>query len=67
LLAGVAPGVPRLLHGVDATAWALLDDAAGKGLDTRIGLEDALLRPDGRPATGNADPVLEAVRRLDHR
>src|SRR4051794_9893300 len=31
---------PRLLHGTDATAWPLLDQAARRGYDARIGLED---------------------------
>ncbi len=52
--------VPRLLHGADETAWHLLDWAARRGYDTRIGLEDVLTLPDGRPAPGNADLVAAA-------
>lgn len=59
--AGVA--APRLQHGDDASAWVLLDDAARRGLDTRIGLEDTLLLPDGSPAPDNATLVRAAVAR----
>lgn len=49
-----------LLHGVDHTAWPVLRTAAALGIDTRIGLEDALVLPDGSPASGNAPLVLAA-------
>lgn len=55
---------PRLLHGVNETAWALLDEAGRRGYDTRIGLEDTLSLPDGSPARDNADLVRAAVKRL---
>jgi len=51
---------PRLLHGFDITAWPLLDAALARGYDTRIGLEDVLLLPDGAPARGNAHLVAVA-------
>ncbi|WNV90011.1 3-keto-5-aminohexanoate cleavage protein [Umezawaea sp. Da 62-37] len=57
-------GLPVLLHGEDATAWPVLGYAARLELDARIGLEDTLLRPDGTPATDNADLVGYAVRTL---
>lgn len=57
-------GCPRLLHGVDATAWALLDEAAARRYDGRIGLEDTLTLPDGRRAAGNGDLVRAARQRL---
>jgi uncharacterized protein (DUF849 family) len=44
---------PRLLHGVDATAWPLLREAARRGYDARIGLEDTLRLPDGELAGDN--------------
>jgi uncharacterized protein (DUF849 family) len=44
---------PRLLHGVDATAWPLLREAARRGYDARIGLEDTLRLPDGELARDN--------------
>lgn len=62
-LAGLAVDVPRLLHGVDRTAWALLDEATRRGYEARIGLEDTLDRPDGRRADGNEDLVRIAVHR----
>lgn len=56
--------VPRLLHGTDATAWPLLDEAARRGWATRAGLEDMLLLPDGALALDNAAIVREAARRV---
>lgn len=53
-LDGVAPDVPRVLHGLNRSAWPLVRRAARLGLSTRIGLEDTLLLPDGSPAPGNA-------------
>ncbi|MER5479303.1 3-keto-5-aminohexanoate cleavage protein [Streptomyces sp. NPDC002734] len=61
LLDELAPAAaPVLLHGEDAAAWPVLRLAAARGLDTRIGLEDALLLPDGTPAPGNAALVRAA-------
>jgi uncharacterized protein (DUF849 family) len=57
-------GVALLLHGFQATAWPMLDEAARLGYATRIGLEDTLLLPDGSPASGNADLVRVASGRL---
>jgi uncharacterized protein (DUF849 family) len=54
---------PLLLHGLDATAWELLDVAAARGYDTRVGFEDILTLPSGPLATSNAQLVAEAVRR----
>src|SRR5882757_2021781 len=51
---------PLLLHGADASAWPVLRLAAARGLDTRIGLEDVLLLPDGTPACDNASLILAA-------
>jgi uncharacterized protein (DUF849 family) len=51
---------PRLLHGRDATAWPLLAEAARRGCQTRIGLEDTLMLPDGRVAPDNASLVAAA-------
>jgi uncharacterized protein (DUF849 family) len=55
---------PRLLHGVDATAWALLDEAVARGYDSRIGFEDALTLPEGGAAGSNADLVRAAWTRI---
>lgn len=53
---------PRLLHGHGAMAWELFDEAARRGYDSRIGLEDVATLPDGRPAT-NLELFREARRR----
>lgn len=60
-LDGVAPDVPRLLHGSGPTAWDLVAEAARRGYDTRIGLEDTLRLPDGKQAPGNAELVRVAL------
>jgi hypothetical protein len=49
------PHVPVLLHGEGASAWPALRLAIQLGLDTRIGLEDTLVLPDGRDASGIAE------------
>ncbi|PWV52259.1 MULTISPECIES: 3-keto-5-aminohexanoate cleavage protein [Nocardiopsis] len=53
--------VPRMLHGVDATAWPMLGQALEDGLDVRIGLEDTMRLPDGAEAHDNAALVAHAV------
>jgi uncharacterized protein (DUF849 family) len=55
--------VPRLLHGLNRTPWDLIDAAAKRGYDTRIGFEDALTMPDGTCAGSNAVLVAEAIKR----
>jgi uncharacterized protein (DUF849 family) len=57
--------LPRLLHGLDATAWELLDAAAARGYDTRVGFEDILTLPSGAPAASNSELVAEALRRTN--
>jgi len=58
--------LPRLLHGMGAAAWPLLDAARDRGYDARIGLEDTLTMPDGTPAPHNAALVTAAhARRTD--
>lgn len=54
---------PRLLHGMDEAAWPVLDAALAWGYDTRIGLEDVLILPDGSPARDNAQLVATAIGR----
>lgn len=54
-------GVPRMLHGADATAWPMLSQALEEGLDIRIGLEDTMRLPDGTEAHDNAALVEHAV------
>ena len=64
--AGVsASTTPRLLHGSNATAWGVIDEASRRGLDTRAGLEDTLTMPDGTTAPDNAAIVAEARRRME--
>ncbi|MBD0419652.1 3-keto-5-aminohexanoate cleavage protein [Streptomyces sp. TRM S81-3] len=64
LLAGLgrAHGRPVLLHGEDDGTWPVLRLAGRLGLATRIGLEDTLLLPDGRPAGSNAELVAAGLR-----
>lgn len=57
---------PILLHGEDAAAWPILQLAASRHLDTRIGLEDALHLPDGSPAPSNA-ALVRAAREIIQR
>jgi uncharacterized protein (DUF849 family) len=54
---------PRLQHGEGAATWPALVDAVARGLDTRAGLEDALVLPDGAPAPDNA-ALIGAARAL---
>jgi uncharacterized protein (DUF849 family) len=54
---------PRLQHGDGEATWVLLTDAVHRGLDTRIGLEDALHGPDGERAAGN-EALVRAARGL---
>ena len=58
VLMGAAPR--RLLHGLGHCAWHLVEMAAKRGYDTRIGFEDTLRLPDGSPPAGNADLVRAA-------
>src|SRR5271156_1582328 len=64
MLRGAGIALPIILHGVGRTAWELIDVAAQRGYDTRIGLEDALTLPDGRQAEGNGELIAEARRRV---
>ena len=52
---------PILLHGFDESCWPLLEHAGRRGVQTRIGMEDTLLLPDGSTAPGNAALVSAAV------
>jgi len=52
----VANMTPRL--------WPVIDHAASRGYDTRVGLEDTLTRPDGTTAYDNADLIRAAASRL---
>lgn len=54
------PSIPILLHGELRSAWPAFTLAVELGLDSRIGLEDTLVLPDGRPAPDNAALVRAA-------
>ena len=56
--------LPRVLHGLNQTAWNLIDEAAARGYDTRVGFEDILTLPDGTSASGNGALVAETLRRM---
>jgi uncharacterized protein (DUF849 family) len=56
---------PRLHHGEEEATWPVLEQAVALGRDTRVGLEDTLLLPDGSPAAGNAELVALACQRID--
>jgi len=64
VLDAAAVRVPRLLHGVNATAWPLVDAAGARGYATRIGFEDTLTLPHGGVAGGNGELVRAALARL---
>jgi uncharacterized protein (DUF849 family) len=55
----------RLLHGAGASVWPLIDEAAVRGYDTRVGFEDTLTLPDGSLAPSNGALVAEARRRVN--
>jgi uncharacterized protein (DUF849 family) len=59
-------GLPILLHGYDATVWALYRRSRELGVDARLGLEDGVELPDGRTAADNLD-IIAAARALTHR
>ena len=63
VLAAGSPA-PVLLHGFDESCWPLLEHAAVRGVQARIGMEDTLLLPDGSTAPDNAAIVSAAVQLL---
>ncbi len=65
---GVLTGIatPRLLHGLGPCAWTLVELAAKRGYDTRMGFEDTLRLPDGSVAFGNAE-LVSAARQIVER
>jgi uncharacterized protein (DUF849 family) len=61
VLGGATTGrAPRLLHGVGATAWPLLQESGRRGYDARIGLEDTLRLPGGALAGDNLELIRAA-------
>jgi uncharacterized protein (DUF849 family) len=57
----IPAGIPQLWHGFDEPTWEVIEAAARRGFDVRIGLEDVLTLPDGSPAANNAELVAAAV------
>jgi uncharacterized protein (DUF849 family) len=55
------PSIPVLLHGELRSAWPAFTLAVELELDSRIGLEDTLMTPDGRVAADNAALVKAAM------
>ena len=53
----------RLQHGDGEATWVLIEHAIARGIDTRVGLEDTFLLPDGTAAAANADLVRAAYDR----
>jgi uncharacterized protein (DUF849 family) len=58
--------VPRLWHGSERATWAVVTAAARARCDVRIGLEDTLELPDGRPAPSN-EAMVRAVNEIQRR
>lgn len=57
--------LPRLLHGIDRTAWPMIAEAARRRYQTRVGFEDTVTLPDGSAAPSNAALVAAARRIFD--
>jgi uncharacterized protein (DUF849 family) len=61
----IAERIPRevrqLWHGFGERTWEVLPAAIAAGHEVRVGLEDVLVLPDGRPAQSNAELVAAAV------
>jgi uncharacterized protein (DUF849 family) len=52
--------VPRLQHADGRLTWPVLADSIRRGIDTRVGLEDTVLEPNGDRTTGNASLIRAA-------
>ncbi|UII33841.1 3-keto-5-aminohexanoate cleavage protein [Fulvivirga ulvae] len=53
--------IPLLLHGQNENAWKILAYARAMGLSSRIGFEDTLWLPDGKPANSNCELIDAAL------
>lgn len=60
-LAEHVPGARWAAHGNEVATYAVLERALSDGAHVRVGLEDAIVLPDGSPGEGNADQVRWAV------
>lgn len=58
--------LPRMHHGEGRATWAVVVAAARAGHHIRIGLEDTLELPDGRPTPGN-EAMIRAASELQRR
>jgi uncharacterized protein (DUF849 family) len=54
-------GAPRVHHGFGLATWDVLRRAKALGHGWRVGFEDTLVLPDGRPAASNAELVSAAL------
>ncbi len=52
---------PRLHHGTGMATWHVIRQGLERGWDVRVGLEDVLQLPDGRPARDNAELVSAVI------
>lgn len=57
-----AVSTPILLHGQKETTWKVLAFARAIGLSSRIGFEDTLWLPGGKPAHNNRELIEAAIR-----
>jgi uncharacterized protein (DUF849 family) len=61
VLEGAAIVLQRVYHGYGATAWPVIEAMLDRGRDVRVGMEDVLVGPDGRPARDSAALVTAAL------
>jgi len=57
----IPDAVPQLWHGVGERTWEVITAAIAAGHQVRVGFEDVLVLPDGRPAQSNAELVAAAM------
>jgi len=55
--------IPRLQHADGRLTWPVLADSVRRGIDTRVGLEDTVLEPNGERTTGNV-ALIRAARSM---
>ena len=60
-LADDAIQLEQVHHGDGIASWAVNRHAVARGHGIRTGLEDTMVLPDGRMASGNAELVAAAV------
>jgi 3-keto-5-aminohexanoate cleavage enzyme len=60
-LADQFPEARWAAHGFDVSTYPVLERALAHGAHVRVGLEDAIVLPDGSPGDGNVDQVRWAV------